>query len=274
MTMQNRIAVTTNTYHGKSLDEALEGIAAAGFRYVEFAAISGWSEHLTFDADAQTLDGIQRTLNRLDLIAISISGHTDLMTEEGLQCGLRLLDLGVRLGIDLMIVSVGGHDPLHEDVDKGFPNLLRLVDYAAERDITIGLAQHGNATATGPQTKAVIERVNRENIGICYDTANIEFLSESCAVVDLPQVLPLLVSCHLKDHVGGYMDWDFPALGEGQVDFKEILSMLERGGYAGPLVVEMEFQNTLEDTCRLPLEDINKAVEDSYTHLVSLGLAP
>lgn len=54
MTMQNRIAVTTNTYHGKSLDEALEGIAAAGFRYVEFAAISGWSEHLPFDADART----------------------------------------------------------------------------------------------------------------------------------------------------------------------------------------------------------------------------
>ena len=26
MTMQNRIAVTTNTYHGKSLDEALEKI--------------------------------------------------------------------------------------------------------------------------------------------------------------------------------------------------------------------------------------------------------
>ena len=32
--MKNVFAINTNTYHGFSTEEALEGIAAAGFKYI------------------------------------------------------------------------------------------------------------------------------------------------------------------------------------------------------------------------------------------------
>ena len=71
MTYKNRLGGHTNTYHTYSLEEALEGIAAAGYRYVELTAVRGWTEHVPLEADAKTLGGIQRMMNQLGLVAIS-----------------------------------------------------------------------------------------------------------------------------------------------------------------------------------------------------------
>ena len=53
--MKNAVSVSTNTYHGFSVDEALEGIARAGFRYVELTAVRGWTEHIMPDQDEAQL---------------------------------------------------------------------------------------------------------------------------------------------------------------------------------------------------------------------------
>ena len=38
------IAVNSNCYHGYSIEQAIDGIAAAGFRYIELTATKGWTE--------------------------------------------------------------------------------------------------------------------------------------------------------------------------------------------------------------------------------------
>ncbi len=38
VSMQHIIAVNSNCYHGYSIEEAIEGISAAGFRYIELTA--------------------------------------------------------------------------------------------------------------------------------------------------------------------------------------------------------------------------------------------
>ena len=81
MSYRNRLGGHTNTYHTYSLEEALEGIAAAGYKFVELTAVRGWTEHVPLEADAKTLGGIQRMMNQLGLVAISLSGHSDLTTK-------------------------------------------------------------------------------------------------------------------------------------------------------------------------------------------------
>ena len=44
--MERIIGVNSNCYHGYRIEEALEGIAAAGFHYVELTATKGWTEHV------------------------------------------------------------------------------------------------------------------------------------------------------------------------------------------------------------------------------------
>ena len=53
--MKDIIAVSTNTYHGFSVDQALEGIAAAGFKFVELTAVRGWTEHIMPDLPVKEL---------------------------------------------------------------------------------------------------------------------------------------------------------------------------------------------------------------------------
>jgi L-ribulose-5-phosphate 3-epimerase len=269
MAMQNRLGGHTNSYHTYSLEEALEGIAAAGYRYVELTAVRGWTEQVPLDADARKLGQVQRMLNSLGLIPISLSGHSDLTTKDGLELGLRAVDLCERMGIAIMNTAIGGHYSEQEDEAAFMGNIHELADYAAARDIRLGIEIHGEITRTGAAALPVLERIARPNVLLNYDTANVEFYGGVKAVDDLPAVLAKLVHCHLKDKRGEGRVWDFPAIGEGHVDFAAVLGILQRGGFDGPLSVEIEFKGDPWP----PLAEVNRAMKASRDKLVSLGLS-
>jgi hypothetical protein len=65
MVLRNRLGGHSNSYHSYSLEEALEGIAAAGYKFVELSAVRGWTEHVPLEADAKALGRIQRMMNKL-----------------------------------------------------------------------------------------------------------------------------------------------------------------------------------------------------------------
>jgi L-ribulose-5-phosphate 3-epimerase len=60
--MQNILAGDTNSYHTYTLDDALEGIAKAGFKYVELSAVRGWTEHVPLEATAADIAEIKAKL--------------------------------------------------------------------------------------------------------------------------------------------------------------------------------------------------------------------
>ena len=53
--MRNALAGHTNSFHTYGREEALAGIAAAGYRTVELTAVEGWTEHVDLDADTGEL---------------------------------------------------------------------------------------------------------------------------------------------------------------------------------------------------------------------------
>lgn len=268
-TYKNRLGGHTNSYHTYSLEQALEGIAAAGFKFVELSAVRGWTEHVPLDADEKTLGNVQRMLNRLGLIAVSLSGHSDLTTKEGLRDGMRALDLCERLGIDIMNTAVGGHYSEEEDEAGFMANINDLAGAAAAKHITVGIEIHGDVTGTGQKAAEVIEKIGRDNIRLNYDTANCEFWGGARAEDDLKYALPYLAHCHLKDTVGGYRVWNFPAIGKGHVNFDNLLRQFKRGKYNGPFTVEIEFKGEPWPS----LQAVNKAMKDSYQALAALGLS-
>jgi hypothetical protein len=171
MTLKNRLGGHTNSYHTYSLEEALEGIAAAGYRYVELSAVRGWTEHVPLDADAKTLGNIQRMLNTLGLVPVSLSGHSDLTTKAGLEDGLLALDLCERMGIGIMNTAIGGHASQSEDEAAFMGNIHALADAAAARDVLLGIEIHGEITKSGAASIPVLARIGRPNVLINYDTA-------------------------------------------------------------------------------------------------------
>jgi L-ribulose-5-phosphate 3-epimerase len=79
MALRNRLGGHSNSYHTYSL----EGVAAGGYKFVELSAVRGWTEHVPLEADAKTLGRIHRMMNKLGLMSLSLSGHSDLTTKDG-----------------------------------------------------------------------------------------------------------------------------------------------------------------------------------------------
>src|SRR5262249_30270555 len=153
---------------------------------------------------ARELGRVQRLLNRHSLIPAALSAHSNLTAARGLKIAYSALDLCERMGIPILNTAVGGPEEGKEDEAAFLRNIGGLADYAAERDITITLEIHGELTATGKKSSELMEKVNRPNVRINYDTANCEFYGAVRAEDDLPCAVPWVALCHLKDKIGGH----------------------------------------------------------------------
>lgn len=266
--MANVLAGHTNSYHTYSLEESLRGIANAGYRHVELSAVAGWTEHVPLDATDRQISDIRAILDQYGLTPTVLSGHSDLTTPEGVVAGKKAADLCVKLGLDTLISAIGGHYKEGEDKEAFMSHIGDLATYCSERGLTIGLEIHGEIMASGQQSLPVIEEIGRDNVKINYDTANCELYSGVKAVDDLPGIVPQLVLVHLKDKLGGKGEWNFPAVGEGHVDFAKVLQILRDGGYNSSYSVEIEFEGEPWP----PLSEVDRAMASAYQHLRKLGL--
>jgi len=261
----NRLAGHTNTYHTYGFEEALEGIAAAGYRYVELSAVPGWTEHVDLSTPPSEVRGV---LERHGLEAVSLSGHSDLTTREGLDHGIAAVHWAAEYGLPIVNTAVGGHQSADENEAAFLGNIAELADAAESAGVVVALEIHGDIMASSDVTLPLLEKIGRESVQVNYDTANVEFYSGEKAVDDLPKIVPHLAHVHLKDTTGGKGNWNFPAIGSGVVDFGRVLAILREAGYPGPYSVELEFQGEPWP----PLADVTEAMRRSREHLNALGL--
>src|SRR5438093_2062830 len=266
MRMPYPLAGHTNSYHTYSFDEALAGIAGAGYRYVELSAVPGWTEHV--DLDTPPAD-VRRKLEDHGLEAVSLSGHSDLTTREGLEHGLKAVRWAAEYGLPVMNTAVGGHQSADENEAAFLGNIGALADAADDAGVVVALEIHGDIMASSDVTIPLLEKIGRDSVKVNYDTANVEFYSGDLAVDDLPKITSYLAHVHLKDTTGGKGNWDFPAVGGGSVDFGRVLEILRDAGYSGPYSVEIEFQGEPWPS----LDDVNAAMRRSREHLNALGLS-
>jgi sugar phosphate isomerase/epimerase len=263
--VNNPLAGHTNTYHTYSFDDALRGIAAAGFKHVELTAVPGWTEHVELDGT----EDVRRKLEEHGLTAVSLSGHSDLTTREGLEHGIKAVRWAAEFGIPIVNTAVGGHASKEESEKAFLENIGPLADAAEQAGVVVALEIHGDIMASGEKTLPLLEKIGRDSVKVNYDTANVEYYSGEKAVDDLPLVAPYLAHVHLKDTAGGKGNWDFGPMGSGVVDFTRVLEILDEAGYTGPFSVELEFQGEPWP----PLGDVDEAMRRSYEHLRGLGLS-
>lgn len=266
--MAERLTGLTNTYHTYSLEEALAGIAAAGFKSVELTSVPGWTEHVRRDAGAEEIAHVKDLLKAYGLTAVSLAGHSDLVSEAGIAEFRKALNIAQKLGISYVTTSTGGHDASSggslEDQRNHFLTHIRpAADEAAAMGITICLETHGGLLASGVIAKKLIEDIGKENIGINYDPGNVIFYGGVRPEEDIQTSADAVKHMHCKDQIGGPGVWNFPQVGTGEVDFATIFAALDKVGFDGPVSIEIEFQGEPWP----PLDDVNKAVAASYQYV-------
>jgi sugar phosphate isomerase/epimerase len=240
MKLKNKIGCSTNSYHEFGLETALKGIAAAGFEYVELTAVKDYTEHVRPERmNRKDIENVLGMLRQYGLKPMSLSGHSDLTDKNGLELFKKRIDFANAIGVG--IVNTGpGEIETESGKDRFFGNIGEVAEYAALRKVTIALETHGDLLGTGKKSAEVVKKIGIPNVRINYDTGNVIFYGGVRPEEDILEALPFIAHIHLKDKIGGVKIWDFPPLGEGDIDFPVIFEALSKGGYKGPISAEIE----------------------------------
>lgn len=143
-------------------------------------------------------------------------------------------------------------------------NLKPVIEACEARGVTLAIETHGNNFATGTSLKKLAELLHHCKIN--YDTANVIFYGDVMPYDDLEASIDHVGFIHLKDKLGPNNEWNFPAIGDGILDFKRIFNILKKGEFLGPISVEIEFTPAGPAS----LEEVDESVKRSFEYLKTL----
>lgn len=266
------IAVNSNCYHGYSIEEAIAGIKAAGFRYVELTATKGWTEHIFPDQSFARLLEVKDLLDENGIIPFAMSGHTNLMDTERIDDFVRNIRMAHFFGCDYIVSSIGEahlEDKAVASNEVVAEHIRGFLPYLEKYDMKLVLETHGDH-GTGKILGDICALVGSPRVLINYDTANAVFwgyLSTDEVVEDFGNCIDRIGFVHIKDKLGETHEWNFPALGAGYIPFPKLFGMMDEKDNMSPYSIEIEFTEKGPGS----LEAVNKAVAESAEYLKSLG---
>ncbi|GHU65994.1 hypothetical protein AGMMS49983_14730 [Clostridia bacterium] len=274
--MSNIFAGHANSYHGFTFEQALDGIAKAGFKYIELAAVKNWTEHVMADMSTAELDAAKKRMSQYGIAPVGLSGHCDLFEEQRLEDFKRNIELASKLDCKYIISSTGeAHFGKKDEFnDEALAeNLSKLIPTLKDFDVTLSLELHG-VYSKGEDMARVTRMVGSPCVGINYDTANVLFYGDTSPLEDVRTCIDQVQYVHLKDKIGGKGFWDFPGIGNGDLPLKEFMEYMDAQKFTGPYSIEIEYT---EDYCMRDkdqpgdIDVANKEMADSYQYLKALG---
>jgi len=132
------------------------------------------------------------------------------------------------------------HDQADADFKKLLERLRQVSDLFADYGLELGLE---TGQETGETLSQFLEVLDRPNVGVNFDPANIILYDKGDPLDALRTLSPWLRQCHIKDATRTKKPgvWgEEVATGTGQVDWPGFFRVLREVGYNGYLAIERE----------------------------------
>ena len=277
--MANKIAMATVSYAmaGIELDRSLRGIQDAGYEYIELSCIN-LEPRIALLAHAQPermsssdIEALRKKISNYGLECICITGHVDLAgTPEAKDLLKKRIDLAESLGARYVNTGVG-EATSENNIKRFYKAMNEIADYCKRKDVIVALETLEHLIGTGKMCVPVMKRIDSPFIRICYDPADVRFYHgvDPVKTRDLEEIVSCVATFHVKDHKGGKGDYNFPPIGEGEIDFKYLFNVLGKSNYEGPYIAEIEFTGICEKGERSP-ELIDEAAVASLKNIRKL----
>lgn len=232
-----KLGCNTVVFAAADLETALDHIAAAGYSYVELAAIAGMCEHLPADAGPDEVKRIKELLDRFELTPTAIEAATT--DRERLT---KVFGLAAQLGISIVNIGSGGKSGDEETTKQSIAHIADLAQLAGENGVRLAVKPHvGQAIFDGATALRLMSEVTAPALGLNFDPSHLYRADE-----DPPQVARswgerILTShfrdCASRERAVGPPPTQIP--GRGEVDLPGTLAALAEVGYSGPLNLEV-----------------------------------
>jgi len=267
--MNNKIGVAAAMYDSFGIEQAARSISNIGYKYIELVYAEGFVEKLIKNPENMDKSDVCDILkicrqNSIAVYCLSVFSSY-FMDKEGVNRFKKVLDIANLLNVNYVITDTGNIG--EDDEEKKmlfFDNIITSADYAKTKNTTICFEIHGGWYCNGRQGAQIIKRINHPNVRLNYDTANVIFFGGGRPEEDIEFAKDYMSFMHLKDKAGKDSDWNFPALGDGNVDFTKIFKSIKN--YNGPMSIEIEISQGQHT-----LEEVNEAYKKSYDFLKSYG---
>lgn len=224
--MENIIACNLGSYRQFRVG-AYEHLAEIGLTNVEIGVPA-----------ADAVEALRAELNAHGLTATSLLGSCDVQSETVVSDFQTTLEIAAEMDVKIIFVSVHAGDA---DRNAVYDRLRAIGENAAPAGIKVCLETHPDLIHNGDIALETMQAVNHPNICVNFDTGNVYYYNHNVtAVTEVQKVVGHVGAVHLKDTNGGYRTWNFPALGEGVVDFKAVFQTLNEAGFYGPFTMELE----------------------------------
>ena len=245
-----------------SYDEALDGIAAAGYKLTGLLTGQGSEAFTSLAATPGYLDRLRKRLadRGLTVNMTVIRFKPDGTLTDNIPDVHKQIENATRLELKYML-TFGVDKPEH------YENFYRLMANAAaqteKRGIRLVLKPHGGGSGASEEILRCLDKVAHANFKIWYDAGNIIYYTGKDPVAELEPI---------AKHVTGFCAKDCPApkgevmsqFGTGKVDFKAVFAKLKSAGFNGPIMVEgVKVGATPEETtanARANREFLEKAI--------------
>lgn len=266
--MIKQLAINSNTYYGYSLEDAVKGASEAGFMQIEIGAVRDRTLHVSPDMSREQLGEVKALLAAHDMQCVGISAHSNVMTEEGIAYLLASIDLTVEFNCNYIVTATGashGDTEVISDIAVLSEKLAPVIEKCERLNKVLVIETHGNNFATGAAVKKLTQALN-DRVKVNYDTGNVILYGGQLPYEDLESSIDYVKFIHLKDKLGADNEWNFPAIGDGELDFNRIFTILREASFQDPISVEIEFTPAGPSD----LEEINDSVKRSYEYLSKL----
>jgi sugar phosphate isomerase/epimerase len=219
-----------------SFDDALDGIAAAGYKLTGLLSAHRGEAFTSSSATPEYLDGLKKRIAQRGLTVnmSAIRFRPEAPLQDNIADLRKQIENAARLELKYML-TFGADKP------GQYENFYRLMADAAvqagKHGIQVTLKPHGGGSGASAEILRCLEKVAQPNFKIWYDAGNIIYYTGKDPVVELAPVV--------KD-VTGFCAKDCPEpkgevmsqFGTGKVNFKAVFGKLKAAGFGGPVMVE------------------------------------
>ncbi len=219
-----------------SLDEALAGIAAAGYRAMGLLSATREEPFIGPQATPEYLDSLKSRLkaHRLRANMGALRSRHNIPLEESVAEVHKQIDHAGFLALEY-VLTFGVDRP--EQYEHYFKVMADAAAYAGERRIKLVMKPHGGSSGASEEILRCLEKVNHPNFKIWYDAGNIIYYTGKDPVKELEPVAKYVTGFCAKDCAAPKSEVMIQ-FGTGKVDFKAVFAVLKKAGFKGPVMVE------------------------------------
>jgi sugar phosphate isomerase/epimerase len=181
---------------------------------------------------------VQQRLSDHELKPLVMRGQADLGESRSLDALAGQLAICAKMNVHYMFLS-----PKHTGASKetAYERLRQVGEIANRHGVVVALETHPDLGTNADVHRETMKHVDHLNVRVNFDTGNITYYNDGADVVaELKKIIDYVATVELKDHGGQPKTWDFPALGQGKIDFAGVLDVLRANGYEGPITLEVE----------------------------------